>query len=450
MEISTNFIFGQIFAEKMRSHWEEPPAAVPCLLRPQPCIRCQFANPGDAMHHRLLIASACLLALLSTIGASVAYPLLPPLFAGGAPNGLNAFLGLPPTLLFGLAIMINPVGLLLGSAVLGPVSDSLGRRRMLLLTAIGACAGHLLTAYALLIESYPLLIGSRFATGLLEGNGAILRALLAERIEGPLRNHALSWLNGAFNLGWLAGPLLSGLSAGHSVALPFYIAAGGLLLGALLAALALRTESTSAGAHGWWTLATRHHAFTLLRHGPLRTLFMVHFSYACGVAAFYEFFPLWLVEVGRYEAAGIAWVNMAMCALMTCAALFAGRASGLDARHRASIQAGAAALAILCVGFGNLWVGIAAIVLFGLPHAFYNATLQGWAADQFADHGHGAVMGLLSTTFCLANIVMALDGALLALIDVRLVLVVGAGLAGAAAVAMRRWSRAAVAQREFA
>ena len=403
------------------------------------------------MQHALLIGSTCLLALLSTIGASLAYPLLPPLFTGGASNGLNAFLGLPPTLLFGFAVMINPLGLLLGSAVLGPISDSLGRRRMLMLTAIGAAVGHLLTAYALLVESYPLLIGARFFTGLLEGNGAILRALLAERLDGPLRKHALSWVNGAFNLGWLAGPLLSGLSARYSVALPFYIAAGGLLLGALLAALALATESGRTQTHSWWTLATRHHVFTLLRHGPLRTLFAIHFSYACGVAAFYEFFPLWLVQVGSRDAAGIAFVNMGMCALMTCAALFAGRASPRDPRHRASTQAGAAALAILCVGFGSLWVGIAAIVLFGLPHAFYNATLQGWAAEHFAGHGHGAVMGLLSTTFCLANIVMALAGALLALVDVRLVFLVGAALAGCAAFAMRRWSRAAGGVgREFA
>lgn len=145
--------------------------------------------------------------------------------------------------------------------------------------------------------------------------------------------------------------------------------------------------------------------------------------------------------MGGRDAAGIAFVNMGMCALMTCAALFAGRASSRDPRRRASTQAGAAALAILCVGFGNLWVGIAAIILFGLPHAFYNPTLQGWAAEHFAGQGHGAVMGLLSTIFCLANIVMALAGALLALVDIRLVFLVGAALAGCAAFAMRRWSR---------
>jgi len=391
------------------------------------------------MQLRLLIASACLLALLSTVGASVAYPLLPPLFAEGAANGLNGFLGLPPKLLFGIALMVNPLGMLLGSAVLGSLSDALGRRRILLLTTVGAAAGHLLTAYALLAQSYPLLVAARFVSGVLEGNGAILRALMTERVAGPLRNHALSWVNGAFHLGWLVGPLLSGLSAGFSLTLPFYAAAGGLLLGAVLTMLALPAEAMPATDGSWWRHARERHAFTLLRHAPLQTLFLIHLAYSCGVAGFYEFFPLWLVEVGRYDAAGIAFVNMAMCATMTFTALFAGRAYAGDARRRVSLQAAAVALAILCVGTGSLHVGISAIVLFGLPHAFYNATLQAWAADRFARHGQGAVMGLLSTTFCVAHIVMAFGGALLALLDTRLVLIAGGLMAAWAALSMRRW-----------
>jgi hypothetical protein len=89
-------------------------------------------------------------------------------------------------------------------------------------------------------------------------------------------------------------------------------------------------------------------------------------------------------------------------------------------------------------------VGLAAIVLFGLPHAYYNATVQGWSADQFAGYGQGAVMGLLSTTFCLANIVMALAGGVLALVDTRIVLVAGGAMAVLAALALRRWSGRAI------
>ena len=396
------------------------------------------------MKHALLIASACLLALLSTVGASLPYPILAPLFGAGTANGLTSFLGLPPKLLLGIALMVNPLGLLLGSAVLGPVSDRLGRRRVLLATAVGAALGHALTAAALVLESFPLFLAARFVTGLLEGNGSIMRAMLAERIDGPLRNHALSWLNGAFNLGWLVGPLLAGLTVGVAITLPFYIAAGALLLGAACAALALQAESVQAKAGSWWQVARERHALTLLRHAPLRMLFSVHFAYACGVAAFYEFFPLWLVDVGGYGTRQIAFVNMGMCALMTCAALFAGRASAREPRRRAGTQAALAALAILAVGFGNLGIGLSAIVLFGLPHAYYNATVQGWAADQFARYGQGSVMGLLSTTFCLANIVMALLGGVLSLVDTRIVLVVGGLLASWAALSMRQWSGRAI------
>jgi MFS family permease len=394
------------------------------------------------MNERLLIGTLCGLGLLSTVGASLPYPMLAPLFADGNVNGLNSFLGLPPKLLLGIALMINPVGLLIGSAILGPLSDGFGRRRALLLTTAGAALGHLLTAVAMVMESYPLFLAARFFTGLLEGNGAVMRALVIERIKGPLRNHALSWLNGSFNLGWLVGPMLAGFTMALGPAVPFYIAAGALLLGTLGVLVSIPATPTQPHLQRqrWWTVARERHALTLLRHPPLRTLFTVHLAYCCGVAALYEFFPLWLVDVGGYDARQIAIVNMGMCALMTMAALFAGHASRVEGRLRAGWYAAAAASAVLCVGFGNLWIGIAGILLFGAPHAFYNTALQTWAADEFAPHGQGSVMALLSTIFCLANILMALAGAVLTLVDTRLVLVVGGLLAAWASVALRRWS----------
>jgi len=71
------------------------------------------------MKTSLLILAACLVAFFSTVGAALPYPILPPLFAADAANDFNHFLGLPPKLLFGLALTINPIGLLIGSALLG-------------------------------------------------------------------------------------------------------------------------------------------------------------------------------------------------------------------------------------------------------------------------------------------------------------------------------------------
>jgi MFS family permease len=391
------------------------------------------------MHIRLLIAAACLLGLFSTIGASLPYPILPPLFASGAGNGLNSFLALPPKLLFSVALMINPLGLLIGSALMGPLSDRYGRRPVLLLTALGAAAGHAITALALVLESYPLFILARFGTGLLEGNGAVARAMLADRLEGELRVRAMSWLNGAFYMGWLAGPLLAGATVVFGLTVPFWIAAAALVLAATLVAVALPQEAPSGATTSWWQVARDQHSLNLLRHTELRMLFVVQLAFTCGVTAFYEYYPLWLVEVAGYGTSGIAWLTAAMCALMTATSLYAGGPSRQAPLQRATWYALAVSVLIALVGLGNVWIGLAAIVIFGIPNAFYNATIPAWCAERFGALGQGAVMGLLSTTFCLANILMALAGSVLTLIDTRLILLLGAVLSAWSAWRLRGW-----------
>lgn len=391
------------------------------------------------MHNRLLIATACLLGLFATIGASLPYPILPPLFAAAAPNGMNSFLGLPPKLLFGLALTINPLGLLIGSALLGPLSDRYGRRSVLIISALGSAVGHACTVLALVLDSYPLLIAARFATGLMEGNGAVARAMLSERLEGELRMRALSWLNSAFYLGWLAGPLLAGATVGFGITVPFWIATVVLAIAAVLIGVTLPRETPSTATSSWWQVARDQHSLNLVRHPQLRLLFMVQLAYTCGVTAFYEFYPLWLVETGGYGTTGIAWWTAGLCGVMTLTGLFAGAPSARAPLERASRFALAAAITVGALALGNLYVGLAAIVLFGIPNAYYNAVVPAWCADRFSALGQGAVMGLLSTTFCLANIIMALAGSVLTLFDTRLVLMLGALLSAWAAWLLVDW-----------
>jgi MFS family permease len=395
----------------------------------------------------MLIAAAFLLAMLSTIGAALPYPILPPLFAAGAANGLNQFLGLPPKLLFGLALTINPLGLLIGSALLGPLSDRYGRRPVLLSTAVGAAIGHAITALALILESYPLFILARFGTGLLEGNGSVARAMLADRLQGDIRMRALAWLNGAFYMGWLAGPLLAGVTLAWGITVPFWVAVALLLLTASLVAIALPREAPSQATTSWWQVARHRHAFNLLRNPELRGLFKVQLAYTCGVTAFYEFYPLWLVEVPHLDARGIAWVTAGMCSVMMLTTVFAGRNSPPEPLLRARHVAFCTAAVIALLAASNARLGIAAILLFGVPHACYNAIVPNWCAERFGAHGQGAVMGLISTTFCLANILMALAGSVLTLFDTRLILLLGAALTAWAAWRILHW-RASMAPQD--
>jgi DHA1 family tetracycline resistance protein-like MFS transporter len=293
----------------------------------------------------------------------------------------------------------------------------------------------------LVLQNYPLFIVARFITGLLEGNAPVARAMLADRLQGDLRVQALSWLNGAIYTGWLAGPLLAGLTLGWGITVPFWIAVIALLLAASLIALALPRETPSTLTTSWLQVARAKHAFHLLKIPSLRELFIIQLAYTCGITAFYEFYPLWLVEFAGYHAKGIAWMTAALCGVMTLSSIFAGRPSPLMPLARVRFHAYFAAAAIALVGLGHVWLGLAAIILFGFPNAFYNALLPSWCAERFGHHGQGAVMGLISTTFCLANIIMAIIGSVLTLIDTRLILLLGAAMSTWAAWRIGLWQK---------
>ena len=71
------------------------------------------------------------------------------------------------------------------------------------------------------------------------------------------------------------------------------------------------------------------------------------------------------------------------------------------------------------------------IAAMGLPPALYNAVVPAWVSERFAAHGQGRAMGLLSTVFCVANVIVALAGGWIALLSVRWIM----GLGGIACIA---------------
>jgi MFS family permease len=391
---------------------------------------------------RLLVLAACAVGILSTIGASLPYPVLPPLFADGGANGLNAYLGLPAKLLYSIAVAVNPAGLLIGSAVLGPLSDRYGRRRILLSTTTMAAIGHLVTAWSLAIEHYPLFLAARFATGLAEGNASVARALLADELRGSARAGAFASFNGALYSGWLVGPLVAGVLVQFGATMPFVVASATLAATGLMGAAAFRPLPPSRPEGRLWEIVAQRHALVLLKQRPLRQLFFCHLGYTLGATAFYEFYPVWMVEFGGFGSTGIAVLTALLCGVMAGTSMLAGRAGAPPPSPlRLSRYALAAALAILATVLLGPRYGLVPLVLFGAPNALYNSILTVCAAERFGHLGHGGVMGLISTTYCISNIVAALGGAGITLIDTRLILVLGAAATGWAAWRVGRWAR---------
>ena len=135
------------------------------------------------LHPHWIVAAVCLLALMSTAGVAMPYPILAPIFVSGPADRFTHWLGVDPQLLMGMALAANPLGILVGSLFVGPLSDRYGRRAVLTVTIGASLASYLFTAAALSARHYPLFVLARFVTGLSEGNVAVARALLADLHE---------------------------------------------------------------------------------------------------------------------------------------------------------------------------------------------------------------------------------------------------------------------------
>ncbi|WP_431289213.1 MFS transporter [Roseateles chitinivorans] len=402
------------------------------------------APPTPLRHPHLLLWAVCALALMSTAGVALPYPILAPIFVGGPVDDFTHFLGLRPELLMGLALAVNPAGILVGSLVIGPMSDRYGRRRVLSVTITATLVGYWLSAFALASRDYPLFVLSRFATGLTEGNVAVVRALLADWHPQLERTRSFAWLNASLYIGWLVGPLLGGLTLPWGEAVPFIVAAVVMLPCLVLLGFGLPDDRPAAKPEGGMLAAMRRQqSLGLIAQDPvLRHLALLQLAYTLGVNALYEFAPLWMLQQAGLDSRGIALVTAVQCAAMTAASIFAARiGSGPTPLHRAARFAVVAAIGLLALSLAPSWMGLALIPLLGVPLSFYNALMPAWMSDRFAAYGQGRVMGLLTTVFCLSNTLIALIGGALGMLSARWIMLLGGTMCLGAAIGFIRFAR---------
>jgi DHA1 family tetracycline resistance protein-like MFS transporter len=398
-----------------------------------------LASPSPVRHPYWILAAVCLLGLMSTIGVAMPYPILAPIFVNGPVDGFTHFAGMQPSVLMGIALAVNPLGILIGSLVSGPVSDRHGRRLVLAVTLLATLAGHLLTAWALVMRNYPLFALARFGTGLVESNTAVARAMLADMHEQLDRTRSFALLNACMYAGWLLGPLVGGLTLPLGEPVPFVLAAAMTL--PCVAILFVGLPAAAAKAAG--APPPRSAVDVLRADRALRLIFGLQLAYTLALTTLYEFSPLWMLQNAGFGSRGIALVTAGQCAAMTLTSMLAGRfgAGRGHALRRAAVCAliAAVCLSLMAVLPGHL--GIFVIMAMGIPTAMYNAVMPAWMSERFAEHGQGRIMGLLSTIFCVANVVVALGGGWISLVSTRWVMALGGLAAGVSAVLMLRLAR---------
>ena len=378
-----------------------------------------------------------LVSLLGTAGIALPYPVLSPFFLDpDSGNALTQFLGLPPKLLLGFILALYPLGILIGSSFIGALSDIYGRKGVLIISLILAALGYTLTGYAVALESYPLFAFARFITGICEGNIAISRAIALDLHPAINRTRAISLLYATTYAGWLVGPLAGGYLMPFGVANVFLITAAVTLLATILVQFAIvRTESAEIGSETVWRAIARNNSIGLLKIEALRPLIIYHMLFTLGLNAFYEFYPLWLVERFGFDSIRIGWATVVITGAMILSSVYAvapieSRFGTLGTARRGSLLMGLLFMLLPLAGPISLYP---AFLLCGAVIAVANGVFPAYMANRFEQYGHGRVQGLLTTNFCAANVIAAVFGSFIALLGTGWALFAGGVLCACAA-----------------
>lgn len=137
--------------------------------------------------------------LIDLIGFGIVLPILPSYAQRFGAGGLG----------YGAIIGVFSLMQFVATALLGKLSDRIGRRPVLLTTMLVNAAGYTLFAFA---GSYWVLFLSRVVSGFAGGNISAAQAYMADISTPAERSRAMGMVGAAFGLGFSLGPAIAGFS----------------------------------------------------------------------------------------------------------------------------------------------------------------------------------------------------------------------------------------------
>lgn len=169
---------------------------------------------------------------IDSMGLGILFPILSDLLINHHANFLpHHSSDFTRELLYGVTIGIYMIAWFFGSAMLGDLSDSIGRKKSLLICLMGATTGYLISAVAIFFHNLLFLIVGRVLAGFTAGSQPIAQAAIVDVSTDETRARNIGYVLLAVSLGFVLGPFAGGVLSDSKIiswfdyATPLYFAA---------------------------------------------------------------------------------------------------------------------------------------------------------------------------------------------------------------------------------
>jgi DHA1 family tetracycline resistance protein-like MFS transporter len=335
---------------------------------------------------------------LDAVGIGLIFPILPRLLETVAHTQNPA-----PTI--GIMIALYAVMQFIFAPVLGALSDTIGRRPVLLISLAGAAINYAVMAFA--PQLWMLLLGRAIA-GVTSANMAVATAYITDISPEDKRARRFGLFNAMFGAGFIIGPVLGGVLGDYWLRLPF-IAAAVLNACNLLLALFILPESRTA-ARQRIDLA----ALNPLR--PLRWVFamkgllpivLVFFILAATGEAYGTCWALWGFDTFQWNGfwIGLSLGTFGVCQMLAQAFLPGPATKLLGERNAVLVGVACVCAALVVLAFARQgWIVFAIMPIFVLG-GIGTPAFQALATRRVDPDRQGQFQGVLASAVSLASII---------------------------------------------
>jgi MFS family permease len=186
------------------------------MVWPNPGRR-DFGFPGISRFSECVRRSPLLpiflVVLVDVLGFAIVYPLLP-FYA-------EKFGATP--LIATTLVSVYALCSLFSTPVIGRLSDQFGRRKLLLISQAGTCAGFIMIGFS---EALWMVFLGRILDGITAGNLSTAQAYISDHTRPENRAKAFGIIGIAFGIGFTFGPAMAGWLVRYGAHVPFLVAAG--------------------------------------------------------------------------------------------------------------------------------------------------------------------------------------------------------------------------------